>query len=137
MTNVLHIVEESGDGSLYTFLEQYLSNDLGKYVGDAERDSFLPMKFQFHWNYMHSTTLIQPNSVDLLRDISIPVGLVCLYGASRMFIDLLKAWVEERKGRKIRIRYGQTEIEIQGGVSEADLLPLRKILDEHFPPPEE
>ena len=59
--------------------------------------------------------------------IEILLICACTRAAAPPVIELIKAWIEERKARKIRIKNGEFEIEIQGGVS---LRALRKTFDE-------
>jgi hypothetical protein len=68
----------------------------------------------------------------VLSSISVPIAIVCAAGASKAFIDLLRTWVEERKGRRIKIKRGDIEVEIQGGVSAKDIERVTEIFEEQF-----
>lgn len=68
----------------------------------------------------------------LLKDVSVPIALVCAAGGSKAFIDLLKCWVEERKSRKIMIKEGDTEIVIEGSMSRKDIDRTIEIFEKHF-----
>jgi hypothetical protein len=43
------------------------------------------------------------------------------------FVGLIKAWVDDRNGRKIRIKQGDFEVEFQGGISQDEI--ERRIAD--------
>jgi hypothetical protein len=42
-------------------------------------------------------------------------------GAIKIIVELIKSWVEDRKGRKIRLKKGDFELEIQGGMSQKEI----------------
>jgi hypothetical protein len=62
------------------------------------------------------------------------IASICAAGGIKMFVELLKAWVEERKGRKIRIKRGDLEIEVQGGVTKAQVDQLIKTFEKELGP---
>jgi hypothetical protein len=64
--------------------------------------------------------------------ISNCVFTLCAAGGLKWFIDLLKIWVEERKGRKIKIKHGNNELEIVGGVSEQQLKKVALFFEEEI-----
>jgi hypothetical protein len=42
-------------------------------------------------------------------------------GAIKVIVELIKAWVEDRKGRKIRLKKHDFELEIQGGMADKEI----------------
>jgi hypothetical protein len=60
-------------------------------------------------------------------DITTLLACACAYKTVRAVIELIKLWVDERKARKIRIKNGNIEIEIQGGMSAS---AIKKRFDE-------
>jgi hypothetical protein len=62
----------------------------------------------------------------IIDNISNSIAVVCAAGASKAFIELLKLWVNERKSRSIKIKEGNDEIEIKGGMSEKK---IEKVID--------
>ena len=68
----------------------------------------------------------------ILQGVSLPIGLLCAAGGTKAFIELLKCWVEERKGRKIRIKRGDDEIVIEGGVNRRDVDHAIRLLETRF-----
>ena len=62
----------------------------------------------------------------LLNQLGCIVGMICAAGGSTAFLTLLKAWVEERKGRKIVIKKEGTQLEVHGGVSNDK---LKQVID--------
>lgn len=69
---------------------------------------------------------------EVLNTISTSLGLACAAGGYKILIDLIKAWVEERKGRVIKIKYGDAELEIRGGVKKADAEKVINLFRERF-----
>jgi len=57
----------------------------------------------------------------MLLAIVRPLGIICAAGGTKAFFNMLKSWVNEKEGRKIIIKKGDTEIEIHGGVSDMQL----------------
>ena len=68
-------------------------------------------------------------SIDVLSDY---IAIICAAGGVKWFLNLLKTWVEERKGRKIIITIGSTELEIFGGISEKKLKRVISLFEEKF-----
>jgi hypothetical protein len=75
---------------------------------------------------------LAPSWDSILSSISESIAIVCAVGGSKALIGLLKSWVEERGGRKIRIKKGDIELEVQGGVSESHVKKLVQIFEEKF-----
>lgn len=50
-------------------------------------------------------------------DITTLLACACAYKTVSAVFELIKLWVDERKARKIKIKNGNVEIEIQGGMS--------------------
>jgi len=65
----------------------------------------------------------------LLNQLGCIVGMICAAGGSTAFLTLLKAWVEERKGRKIVIKKNGTRLELHGGVSKAKLKEVIELFE--------
>jgi len=45
----------------------------------------------------------------------------CLAPLAKPVLEGIKLWVDRNKGKKIKIKHGDTEIEIQGGMSEREI----------------
>jgi hypothetical protein len=56
-----------------------------------------------------------------LQHITTPLALACAAGGCRVLVELLRSWVEERKGRVLKIKQGQVELEIHGALTEAQV----------------
>jgi hypothetical protein len=69
---------------------------------------------------------------ELLRGICYAIAMGCAAGGTKALIDLLKAWVEERKGRRIKIKQGEVEIEIQGGMSQKRIKEMVDMFEAKF-----
>jgi hypothetical protein len=54
-------------------------------------------------------------------------------GSAKSFIELLNVWVVERKGRKIRLKLGDVEIAIQGGISRGEIEKAACLLERISP----
>lgn len=55
-------------------------------------------------------------------DIFSLLQIICTaLGGAKIVIELAKLWVEDRKGRKVIVKKGDVEIEIQGGISYDEL----------------
>jgi hypothetical protein len=70
-----------------------------------------------------------------LSSIATGIGLVCSAGGTAMLINILKTWVEGKKGRRIKIKKDDFEIEIEGFVSQKELEQLIDTFDKHFSKP--
>jgi hypothetical protein len=68
----------------------------------------------------------------VLEEIGQILAIVCAAGGSKALIDLLRAWVEERSGRKIRIKRGDVELEIQGRMSEKRIQEIINTFEKEF-----
>jgi hypothetical protein len=51
---------------------------------------------------------------------------------SKVLLDLIKIWVEEKKGRRIKIKKGDVELEIAGGMSAAEIQKILDLFEEKF-----
>src|SRR5947207_6993746 len=49
------------------------------------------------------------------------LSMVAAAGGVKSLVDLMKIWVEERKGRRVEMKRGEIAIVIQGGVSRREL----------------
>jgi hypothetical protein len=67
-----------------------------------------------------------------LHWLSEPLTVAFAAGGIKLLLELFKTWVEDRKGRKIRIKKGDIEIDLEGGVSKEQVEQALKILEEHF-----
>jgi hypothetical protein len=55
-------------------------------------------------------------------DIVTLIKLMCsTYGASKAFVELVKAWMNYRSAKKIEIKVGDSELKIEGAVSDKAL----------------
>lgn len=68
----------------------------------------------------------------VLQWIGMGLTVGCAAGGSRALVGLLKAWVAERKGRKIKIRKGTTALEISGAVSTAKVDQIVDIFEKRL-----
>lgn len=68
----------------------------------------------------------------ILQNVSIPVAIACAAGGCRAFIELVKIWAEEKKGRRIKFRKGDIELEIQGGVDQKSIEKLINMFEQKF-----
>jgi hypothetical protein len=71
----------------------------------------------------------------ILSSLTASVGLICAAGGSKSLIDLLKIWVENKKSRKVKIKKGDIEIEINGDVSLKQLKNISNLFEETFHKP--
>ena len=72
---------------------------------------------------------------ELLGHISAPIAIACAAGGCKALVELLKTWVEDRKGRRIKIKIGDAEIEIQGGIDHAQIEQISELLVKRFSTP--
>jgi hypothetical protein len=54
-------------------------------------------------------------------DFVVLIKFVCTYGATKAMVDLIKAWLEYRKAKKVEVRVGDHELKIKGPVSDKAL----------------
>jgi hypothetical protein len=54
-------------------------------------------------------------------DIIILIKFLCTYGASKAMVELVKAWMDYRKAKKIEIKVGDNELKIEGPISDRAL----------------
>jgi hypothetical protein len=78
-----------------------------------------PPRFSAPWNV-------------ILDALVAPLAIICAAGGSKAFLSLLKAWVEERKGRRVVVEHKGSRIEIQGGVSKKQVKELVRVFEETF-----
>lgn len=62
-----------------------------------------------------------PGAVEMLNAASSAIAVLVSAGGAKMLIDLIKAWIAERTGRKIRIAANGVEVEITGATSKGDI----------------
>jgi hypothetical protein len=62
------------------------------------------------------------------------LSFICATGGAAKVLSFIQAWVEERKGRFIRIKNEHGEIEIRGGVSEEQISNLIKMFNTQLKP---
>jgi hypothetical protein len=67
-----------------------------------------------------------------LTSIATGIGVICSAGGTAIFVDILKTWVEGKKGRRIKIKKGDFEIEIEGFVTPKEMEQLIDTFDKHF-----
>ena len=68
----------------------------------------------------------------ILEQMGTSIALICAAGGTRALISLLKAWVDERRGRTLRVKQGDSELEIQGGMSLSQIEQLVAIFEKTF-----
>ena len=68
----------------------------------------------------------------VLDGIAGSIALICAAGGAKVFLDPLKAWVEERKGRRVIIEHKGTRIEMQGGVSKKQVEEFVRVFEKSF-----
>jgi hypothetical protein len=51
-------------------------------------------------------------------DIIILIKFLCTYGASKAFVELVKAWMDYRKAKKLEVKVGDNELKIEGTISD-------------------
>ena len=104
---------------------------LGEYLVSAlEKDLPVePLAVQF--DGLESENVRMPLDI-LLSSIGTGIGLVCGAGGSALLAELLKTWIEAKRGRSIKIRKGDVELEIHGVIRKRDLEELVAFFDKHF-----
>jgi hypothetical protein len=70
-----------------------------------------------------------PGAIEVLNAASSTIAALVATGGVKMVVDLIKAWVEERKGRRIRIAANGVEVEIAGGTSPEDIARAVSLLE--------
>jgi hypothetical protein len=68
----------------------------------------------------------------LLDQLGHIVGVICAAGGSTAFLSLVKAWVEERKSRRIVIKKDGAQLELHGGVSKERLKETIELFESSF-----
>lgn len=139
-------IEISGSSELASFLSSELALDstkwppknmnplLAPYIQQLSGLESSPPLVEFH--------IPDPRDADNLR-LDCPwdhmlnvlehsVGIICAAGGSTAFLSLLKAWVEERKGRKIVIMKEGKQLELHGGVSRRRLKEVIELFENSF-----
>jgi len=154
----INILDLSPDNDLYYFLQKVTGNivdyaclpekweelilksspELGKYIIEgikkdiqADKDSIRFINLIKTSNSSESFEMQIPFD-DFLNQIAIFLGIIFTAGGSKVFAELLKIWVEEKKSRKIRIKNENTEIEIQGNVTNNQIEEIVNILETRF-----
>lgn len=145
------VKDNTGDGSFREFLEVHLctfldpgdshwkekvieqSPSLAPYIIKGRGISNPPDLLRLVIPNPYTSTEMALRSWDLLlKSLSAPIALICSLGASKAFINLLKIWVEERKGREITIKRGELKIVIKGGVTQKQLNQVIEIFEKQF-----
>ena len=70
-----------------------------------------------------------------LNSIAAGIGVICSAGGTAVLVDVLKTWVEGKKGRRIKIKKDDFEMEIEGFVTQKELEQLIDTFDKHFNKP--
>jgi hypothetical protein len=52
------------------------------------------------------------------EDVITLVKFVCTYGATKALVELIKAWLDYRKAKKVQVKAGDYELTIEGAVSD-------------------
>jgi len=145
-----------GDGSEATWeLVTYLAGiiPIPNNTGDPnwEKDVIrrYPDMGRFYIEGMKRNTSLKPDDVKIaavpplmseirapiepfLSSIATGIGLVCSAGGTALLVDTIKTWVERKKGRRIRIKRGDVEVEIEGSVTQQELEQLIDMFNKHF-----
>jgi biopolymer transport protein ExbD len=67
-----------------------------------------------------------PHNISDLLKVALPTA-----GAAKLVIELIRSWVKDREGRKIKIKSGDYELEIEGGVSNKQIEDRLSQFKEH------
>jgi hypothetical protein len=68
------------------------------------------------------------------QTFTIPLSLICVGGGYKLVVELLKLWVADRTGRKLKVKKGDVEIEIQGAIDPEQIEQLTEMLKTSFEP---
>jgi hypothetical protein len=104
---------------------------LGEYLVSALENNLSADPVTVQFDGFESADVRMPLDI-LLSSIGTGIGLVCGAGGSALLAELLKTWIEGKRGRSIKIRRGDVELEIQGVVRKRELEELVAFFDEHF-----
>jgi hypothetical protein len=58
--------------------------------------------------------------------------MVCAAGGCKVVVELLRIWAQERKGRILRIRQGDPELELRGGLRNEDVEAIVRLFARRF-----
>ena len=111
---------------------------LGPYLLRGMRSTSDVDLFAIRLNLLPASTTLNAMSgpvQELLGHISAPIAIACAAGGCKALVELLKTWVEDRKGRRIKIKIGDAEIEIQGGIDHAQIEQISELLVKRFSTP--
>ncbi len=75
---------------------------------------------------------IGPIDSSIWEPFSYVLAAVCSAGGTKLLVELLKAYVDERKGRKIRIKRGEFELEINGGTPQKQIEEIFCLFEAKF-----
>src|SRR2546423_91624 len=53
--------------------------------------------------------------------ITVATAMLSAAGGMKMLLEMVKLWVEERKERRIKLKRGDIEIEVQGSMSKREI----------------
>lgn len=134
-TNVLPAVNNASEAealdnlvntSHFTAIAQYSTKHLiDEYPFDVK-----VMDYAFR----ESSQILSGGYSELMQVLGASLTAVCAAGGAKMFIEILKVWLEERKGRRVKIKKGDIELEIQGGVSKEQVEQIIMLLDVRLTP---
>lgn len=68
----------------------------------------------------------------VLQSLNVPLALACFAGASKVLLEAIKLWVEDRKGRIVLIQCGDVKVEFRAGISPKDFERALAIFEAHF-----
>jgi|SRR5579859_3531662 len=66
---------------------------------------------------------------ELLNSTAQTLQALCALGGAKIIVNLIRLWVEERKGRKVHIRKGDIEIALEGTPSKTALDQVLNLLE--------
>jgi hypothetical protein len=142
MDKTIHIVDDSENESVKVFLsdiietDNYTSETVAKFKhyltqGQSNLDATCS-HLKVHGKTPHTIKPHKLRSPDAIDGLSASIAAACVYGASKYFVEILKIWVDERKGRKLRIIKGDKEIHIEGGVTKKKVKEIIRLIDSEF-----
>jgi hypothetical protein len=67
----------------------------------------------------------------VIQSLNVPLALACFAGASKVLLEAIKAWVEDRK-RAVEIKCGDAEVKFCASMSPEDFERALAIFEAHF-----
>ena len=112
---------EDFDGSVRRLCAKYYSNPVDAVTSERQPVSvYVPS---------HRLPPIYGPTVLDHTTLATMISALCTAGGAKIFVDFLKVWIEERKGRLIRIKKGDVEVELQGAVNVTQIQRAIELLE--------